>query len=124
MQSIFGELRFDTGWKIQIEISLFGKKQGITLKARAYEEEDGITAAQIVSFSDYSEHQLDRQEEIENLLNSYSDAEPLRRFKPRTLLFERDGGYALLCDDAADPDDGIAVVLSPEQRVLSQDDYL
>jgi hypothetical protein len=46
------------------------------------------------------------------------------RFSPRTLLFGRDGSYALLLDDVVDPDNGLAVCLSPEEKVVTQDEYL
>ena len=124
MQSVFGDLQFSVGWKTRGEIVLFGKTNNITIKAKAYEETDGITDAQKLAFNDFKENTATRLNEAEAMLSTIADGEPSRRFKPRTLLFNRSGEYALLCDDESDPDDGVAVVLSPKQRVVSQDDYL
>jgi len=57
-------------------------------------------------------------------LTNYTNGEPSSRFIPRTLLFERNGNYALLFDDTAEPDGGIAVCLFPEEQIVQQDDYL
>lgn len=123
MRSVLGDLWFDTGWKTDITIVLFGQIYHITVKVRSYTEADGLTDAQQKALSDYKEHSQERGKEAESLLCAY-DRDSSVRFLPRTLLFERDGGYALLCDDREDPDDGIAVILSPKQQIMSQDDYL
>ena len=60
---------------------------------------------------------------IEKLLKEYSNSVELR-FIPKTLLIDRDGSYALLFDDNDNPDDGIAVCLAPEEKIISQDEYL
>ena len=122
IHSVFGDLYFNTGWKTDIEIVLFGKARRITVKARSYAETDGLTAAQQAALTDCQEHLEKRMKEAETLLSSYGDC--AARFSPRTLLFGRDGEYALLCDDRDDPDDGIAVILSPRQEIGSQDMYL
>lgn len=124
IHSTFGNLQFNTGWKTKIDVVLFEKVYHITVKAHAYNEADGITSAQESAISDYKSHMDEQNKEAEALLRSYSGEDCAERFKPQTLLFERDGGYALLCDDRDDPDDGIAVVLAPERKVLSQDEYL
>lgn len=124
INSIFGNLHFNTGWKTEIEIVLFGKTHRITLKARSYSETDGLTPEQERDFSDYKNNSEKRQKECEKLLRSYAGNNCAEQFSPRTLLFEREGGYALLCDDREDPDGGIAVILAPEHKIMSQDDYL
>lgn len=35
-----------------------------------------------------------------------------------------DGGFALLCNDAEDEDEGIAVCILPQRCVMDQSDYL
>jgi len=124
IDSVFGNMNFSTGWKVNIEISLFGRVYPILLKARAYYEADGLTTAQEDAFSDCKHHMNERCKEIEALLQLHGGQSCMERYTPRTLLFEKDGGYALLCDDSCNPDDGIAVILAPEQKVMSQDDYL
>lgn len=118
-----GELTFDVGWKAQIDIVLFEKKYSIRLNLQAYFEEEGITEEQERAFVDFKNNEKDKLKAIENLLNNYSDTAK-ERFTPRTLLFERDGSYALLCDDSDEPDEGIAVKLAPENGIVSQDEFL
>ena len=124
IDSVLGSLHFSTGWKAESEVNLFGKTHRIVIKARAYYEADGLTPEQRSAFSDYKYHDSERQKEAEALLSSYAGENCKMRFCPRTLLFERVGEYALLCDDEDHPDGGIAIVLAPEPKVVSQDDYL
>jgi len=122
--SVFGELIFNTGWKTNTDISLFGNDYNITVKAKAYFEKDGITNEQKIAFSNFKANQGKQLTNIEKLLNDFANGDAPRRFLPRTLLFQRDGGYALLLDDNEDDDGGIAVCLSPKMGILSQDEYL
>lgn len=124
MDSVFGALRFDVGWKTEIDAGLFGKTRRVTVKARAYREEDGLTPEQESAFADYKSREEEIWKAAEKLLQDFAGGDCAARFTPRTLLFERDGGYALLCDDGEDPDGGIAIELAPRRRVASQDDYL
>lgn len=124
IDSIFGALRFDVGWKAEIDAALFGKTRRVTVKARAYREEDGLTPEQESAFADYKSRGEKLWIAAENLLRDFAGEDCTARFTPRTLLFERDGGYALLCDDREDPDGGVAVELAPQLRVAPQDDYL
>jgi hypothetical protein len=123
-KTIFGEMIFNTGWKVNTKISLLGKGFDITIKAKAYREEDGISYEQAKAFADFDTQKSMRLKTTEYLLNKFSKGNTTERFIPRTLLFQRDGSYALLCDDREDEDDGVAVCLSPEVKVISQDEYL
>jgi hypothetical protein len=40
------------------------------------------------------------------------------------LTIKRDGECALLLDDTEDEDNGMAVVLLPEEEAMTQDEYL
>lgn len=123
LHEIFGEVVFSVGWKAQKDVSLFGKVYPITLKIQAYYEEDGITAEQEQAYLDFSNTESDKMKKIEELLDNYAP-DAVSRFTPRMLLFNKDGSYALLCDDQENIEEGIAVCLSPEELVISQDDYL
>ncbi|MHC1685928.1 MAG: hypothetical protein AB6733_23860 [Clostridiaceae bacterium] len=122
--SYFGEMIFNTGWKATTDILLFGKSISIIVKAKAYYEKDGITSEQEAAFSDFSNNKEQRLKITEKLLSDYSAVDAADRFVPRTLLFERDGSYAILFDDKNDEDNGIAVCLAPSEQVLTQDEYL
>ena len=122
--SVFGEMAFNTGWKSSTQIVLFGKLTNIAVKAKAYYEKDGITDKQEIAFSDFNKNKEQRLKSTEKLLSDYVGGNFEGRFFPRTLLFERDGGYAILFDDKEDEDNGVAVCLMPKEMVVSQDEYL
>lgn len=119
----FGEITFNVGWKTTTLITLFSRESQIVVKAKAYRKTDVVTAEQEKSFTDYSKNKSEYRTTIEKLLSDYSD-EAANRFIPKTLLFERDGAWALLCDDLLDPDGGIAVCLQPDKKIVLQDEYL
>jgi predicted heme/steroid binding protein len=123
LHDVFGEITFNLGWKAKKTITLFGKVYDISLKIQAYFKEDGITKEQESAYKEYKDAENDKTVVIEKLLKSYSDNAE-KQYIPRMLLINRDGSYALLCDDNENPDDGIAVCLSPEEKVVAQDDYL
>ena len=123
LHEIFGEITFSVGWKAERTVSLFGRDYSVGVKIQAYFEEDGITKEQENAYLAYKEEESAKLHAIEGLLRGYSDS-PETRFEPRTLLFGRDGSCALLCDDKDEEDEGIAVCLLPEEKVVSQDDYL
>ena len=124
MESILGPLRFDEGWYAHRAIQLFQKGYTVSVCVQAYYEQDGITQQQKAALADYKEHETQRLKTVESLLCAHFEGNCAIRFIPQTIVFERDGSYAFLCDDYDAPEEGIAVLLSPEQRVLSQDDYL
>jgi hypothetical protein len=122
--AIFGKLIFNTGWKTKTSIPLYGRSYEITVKAKAYFEKDGVTAEQESAFGDFCNNKKVRLETIEKLLNEFSNENTGKRFTPQTLLFERDGRYALLLDDKEDEDGGVAICLVPTPKLISQDEYL
>lgn len=121
---VFGEMVFNTGWKTEIEIFLFGKLWKITVKAKAYFEKDGITTLQESAFLDFSNNKEQRLKRAEKLALNYSPIDAKCLLVPKTLIFNRDGSYALLFDDKNDDENGIAVCLFPSEKVVTQDDYL
>lgn len=124
INSVFGELVFNAGWKAETEISLFNKNYNVIIKAAAYFERDGITVEQEAAIVDFGDHKKEHLKIAEKLLTDFSEGDASQQFVPRTLLFKRNGNYALLLDDREDEDEGIAVCLHPEVEIVSQDDYL
>jgi len=120
----FGELTFNTGWKTKTDIYFYGTNYNVVVKAKAYHESDGVTAEQESAYADFKGNKDARLIMVENLLDDFADANSAKRFIPQTLLFQRNGGYALLLDDKQDEDGGIAVILAPKAEVKSQDEYL
>lgn len=123
LHKVFGEITFNVGWQTTRTIVLFGKTFHVNLKIQAYFDEDGITLEQEKAYIDYKNNENNKLQIIESLLKSYSRTADTR-FVPKTILFERDGSYALLCDDNDEPDEGIAICLAPTERIVSQDEYL
>lgn len=121
--TIIKEFIFNVGWKKTSKIKLFGNNFEITIKLQAYFKEDGITSEQENSYIEYKKDEENICKIIENMLVNF-DANAHSRFIPSTLIFERNGSYALLCDDNFEPDDGIAVCLKPTKKIIYQDDYL
>jgi len=120
----FGELSFSTGWKTKTELSLFGASYDVVVKVKAYFEKDGVTAEQESAYTDFIKNKNALLVTVEKQLNAYDECNSTERFIPRTLLFQRNGGYALLLDDKQDEDGGVAVCLAPKEEVVAQDDYL
>lgn len=123
LHDVFGEIEFNVGWKKKKVINLFEKDYCIDLKVQAYFEEDKITKEQEHAYMEFCSLEDNKLSIVENLLMQYSCLAK-RRFIPQTLLINRDGSYALLCDDNDNPDEGIAVCLYPTQVIVSQDEYL
>jgi len=121
---VFGEVVFNTGWKTKADITFFGNNYSIVVKAKAYYEKDGITTEQERAFNNFNINKAEQLKTVERLLNDFAGDDASKRFIPRMLLFQRDGGYALLLDDKKDEDGGIAVCLAPKIEVVSQDEYL
>lgn len=121
--SAFENFTFSVGWKTKETIVFFNTSYNITIKIKAYFETDGITLEQEKSYLEYLSKKDAIMESAESLLNQYSN-NAKTHFLPATLLFERDGSCALLCNDKNNLDEGIAICISPEQKIISQDEYL
>jgi hypothetical protein len=126
--SLFANANFDEGWEIKTTITLWGKVFEIIVRANAYYEEDGITPEQEESCRQFIEKKAENQEIIESLLAQYfadlENAQICERLSPETFVIWANGNCALLIYDAEDSDNGLAVALSPEKEVLTQDEYL
>lgn len=137
---VFGEVSFDTGtllWETQTEIILWNKKNKIFVRVEADSEGDDITPEQEKLYQAFKETPA---EKIEGLLNKfykdldfkkfYPDQDELIEGAPGEFLaptevnINSQGECAMLFDDKNDEDNGIAVILFPEEKVMTQDEYL
>lgn len=123
INTAFGEMNFSVGWKTDRRLKLFGKEYPVTVKVQAYYETDELPSQQLNACDLFVEQEDHMVKVIEHLMKEDAAAVGTR-FTPRTLLFKQEGSIALLCDDEENPDEGIAVCLYPEMKVMSQDDYL
>lgn len=120
---VFGVVNFSYGWNKEGSIALWGNNYDILVTATAYYEHESITDKQREAYSTFLAGKTSVSKKIETLLAN-SMKEPEKHLRPRFLVFEKDGAYALMLDDDNDPDDGIAVQLHPVEKVMSQDAYL
>lgn len=120
----FGELKFEYGFRTIVELEFFQEKQYLPVLFWAYNEEEGLTPEQEEAFENFLEHRSQKVTEAENLLKDFDEKHYLTRFTATSLLIQKDGCYAILCNDVEFPDDGIAIQLSPSKCVISQDEYL
>lgn len=121
--SVFGTMKFHTGWKVQGEIVFCEQTYPIIIKCKSYRQEDGLTQEQKDAMERYvnnGQKQINDAQQI--LTRQYPDVK--NRFTPTMLLFQRNGEYALLLNDAKNPDEGLCIVLYPTIRIVLQDDYL
>jgi hypothetical protein len=107
---------------------LFGYVYSLKIDITADCQEDGITEAQENACLSFKKNQTENLRKIEELLAEYAGTDDLEelsgRFEPTALVFWRNGNYAMTLSDEEEPDDGVAVTLSPEEGVVTQDEYL
>ena len=118
----FGRMTYKKmGWKTTRKITLFSTVYEIVINCLAYEKDEPITEEQQAACADFAAHEGEILKKIERMIEEFGDR---ARFTPTVLFIEQDGAYAMLFDDSADEDDGIAVCISPKEEILTQDQYL
>ena len=118
---VFGSVEFNSGLETSINITYKGKEYGITVSADAYYEKDLITKDQEEAYSEFLEKKQFIIELVENKIDEIG-GETI--YTPTLLLLKRNGDYALIFDDLSDPEEGVAVTIKPDMKVLSVDQYL
>lgn len=118
---VFGEIKFDFGYYGGMEIVLFGKSINIEFCLACYREVEMFPKLQEEAFIKFVNNKDSEMNMVEELLMSYNK-NCKERFTPTIIQFEDNGSYALLFDDEKDLDDSIAVCLSPNYEIISQDD--
>lgn len=121
---VFGEVKFNCGWETTTVIKFFGKEYSVVVNAQSYFESDPITFKQDKAFEKFKNNKAKCMSIVEALLTESVTNTALACFVPQMLLFQRDGGYALLFDDTADEDGGIVVCLAPKVQIMTLDEYL
>ena len=89
----------------------------------------GLKHAKESAFLEFQQNKSAKEASIENFLrrtigNGCTPDQLMTLITPKTLLFERDGRYALLLDYTDNPNNGLAIRLAPCEAILSQDEYL
>jgi hypothetical protein len=137
IENVFGwDFYYENGWRSSTNIELWNN-QNADIYLLAYDSEFGggehnITEPQNNALKDFSNHQAKYVADFLLLAMDYynkaNQESSILKFEeeiiPKTLHIDREGSIALLCDEVSNPDEGIAILISPEKKVLSQDDYL
>lgn len=122
---VFGTMEYDYGWKKTIPVTLFGKEYHISCIASAYEGEQ-INDTQRAEFQRIMEDFTGVCHRVEQLLQKYCAANSSHTaddgsLRPTDLIFDQNGGCGFLFDCVWEPDDGIAMRISPKEEIGTQD---
>ncbi|HDR1092028.1 TPA: hypothetical protein QB349_001525 [Pasteurella multocida] len=119
------DLVFDYGWRKPIIIEFYGVDIEIELVFDAYKNE-GINSKQEESYNLFLSNKENYEKKIISLLNEYIENKKIENaeVQAKTILFNYDGSFGLLCNCSWDIENGIAVILYPESKVVIQDNFL
>lgn len=119
------DLIFDYGWRKSINITFQGQKQNIELVFSAYKGQEILDIQKSV-YAKFNANQFEYDQKVSSLIAEYVAKYAISNSKisPRTLLVNRDGTLALLCDCSWDKENGIAIVLEPQAYITEQDDLI
>ncbi|HHE3604222.1 TPA: hypothetical protein ACPDW5_000054 [Pasteurella multocida] len=119
------DLVFDYGWRKPIIIEFYGVDIEIELVFDAYKNE-GINSKQEESYNLFLSNKENYEKKIISLLNEYIENNKIENaeVQAKTILFNYDGSFGLLCNCSWDIENGIAVILYPESKVVIQDNFL
>ncbi len=140
--NVFGEMSYKHRWYKQQSICMFGKDWTITVAAKAYSGKP-ITEEQQKAYLCFLEKEKEMVNTIGEQLKNYVNknlsslaeywigartiiniSELAQMVTPKTLLFKQDGSTLMLLDCVWDVEGGMAVKLTPEIAVGSQDLFL
>lgn len=118
-------LTFNYGWRKPINLTFQNEKVDIELVFNAYDNEQ-VNTEQMNAYDDFVKNQNEYENKANKLLSNFVTDNQIDDYdvKAKTLYFNRDGEFALLCDCSWDIEHGIAIILSPKQLITVQDDFL
>lgn len=121
---VFGELKFHIGWETERKIFFAAKVFTIVIHAKAYAVSEKITQEQERAYSYFDNNESLIMKQIEQAIREDSGEDFDKRYTPAMLLIKKDGTSAMLFDDSDDIENGIAVSITPEIRIMTQDEFL
>lgn len=122
--------KFDYAWVSNplIHISLFNHDYGLKCVFQADSSSEDISEPQQQSLSLFLSKQHEFESKIDRLLKKYIEENHIisshANIDPKTLLLKRDGSFAILADCSWDVENGIAIILSPEEYITIQSEFL
>ncbi|SUT92552.1 DUF6985 domain-containing protein [Actinobacillus lignieresii] len=119
------DLIFNYGWRKPINILFNNKQIEIELVFEAYKGEN-VNEKQKSAYQQFIDHQDKYSQTVKKLLADYKNKYQIvdASIDIKTLLINQNGSFGLLCDCAWDIENGIAIVLSPEEKIVIQDEFL
>lgn len=125
LETIAGILEFNYGWAKKINLEIDSNLFELPLVFEAFEGES-VTEQQLQNYELFIEKKHSYEQKISSLIHQYILNETIQnpKYTPNTLLFKRDGSFGLLCDCNWDIDQGIVIILSPNEVVKNQDYFL
>ncbi|MCM1022644.1 MAG: hypothetical protein NC395_01130 [Prevotella sp.] len=140
--NVFGEMTYRHRWYKKQTVLMFDRKWDITVAAKAYSGKP-ITEQEQDSYKYFMENEPAMigiiGEQLKNYINQNLQdlsvhwigarniskiSELAQIVTPKTLLFKQDGTTIMLLECVWDKDSGVAVKLTPEVKVGSQDLFL
>ncbi|MDG6896063.1 hypothetical protein [Volucribacter amazonae] len=128
LNNLLDEVTFNYGWvsNTKLKLSLNNKEYEVSCVFQS-QKSQSISEEQKQSLASFLNKQSEYEKKANALLNGYITAENIsndEKIKPKTLLFKRDGSFAILADCSWDIENGIAIILSPQQSIGIQDIFL
>lgn len=125
LETQVGILEFDYGWVKPINLKIKEVNHEIPLVFEAFEDEM-VSDEQLKSYYLLMHEQDKYEKKILDLVSEYALNEGVQNpeFNPTSLLFKREGSIGLICDCNWDIDQGIVVILYPDEVIKNQDLFL
>ncbi|VEJ08714.1 hypothetical protein [Actinobacillus delphinicola] len=126
MNPFLNDLVKKRGFVKPMQFNYQGKAWNITLKFKARAQDTQITPKQEEAFDAFYNEKVHFEKLTEKLICDYIEHFQFEdtKVEPTTLLIDKEGMVALLCECAWDPEEGIAVVLLPKAYVTVQNEIL
>lgn len=125
LETEVGTLEFNYGWTKLISLDVDSQSFEINLVFEAFDGEL-VSDQQLNNYKLFKQEQSKYEGSVLRLINEYILKESIqdKKFTPTSLVFKRDGSFGLLCDCNWDIDQGVVVILSPNEMVKNQDYFL
>lgn len=121
---IIDDLIFDYGWRKPFSIYFNKNNVEIELVFDSYEGEK-INDKQLSSYKKFLDNKTEYENKTQELITKYIIDNAIEKHGViiKTLQFNYDGSFGFLADCEWDIENGIAIILAPEESVVIQDQF-
>lgn len=132
IKKILDGVKFDYGWRVNSDYTLFNKKNDITYIFDAYEESEKINKLQKESFECVCEKEAFYSEIVKKLIDEYIENNNILmeqeniydKITLTSMFITQEGDVLLLCEVPWDIENGIAIKIFPTYDIGPQDVFL